>query len=274
MSRSGLASHASVVLSTERPAFCAVAFSLLSGRCSRGLLAVTNTLFSPRRFAGALLLSAYLAAGFPAYAAGQGYVVTKTGDGVQIATGTPPADQAARLALPLRFENVTVTGMPDELAERVRARASDRVQRTGQAADVFALAQEVENLHREAGFALARVYLPPQRVRNGGSLRIEMVDVRLEDLDLDGLPPMVAERVRHHLSPLLGRSLLRTDDLARAVGLLQIEFGVTFKVEPLEGSRPDRVRLQVRGRPKAGSAMSAASGSSAARSRTSCSRAT
>lgn len=36
--RSGLASHGSVVFSTERPAFRAVAFSLLSGRCSRGLL--------------------------------------------------------------------------------------------------------------------------------------------------------------------------------------------------------------------------------------------
>ncbi|MGF3027602.1 POTRA domain-containing protein [Methylobacterium aquaticum] len=208
---------------------------------------MTNTFFSPRRFAGVILLCTSLATGVSAHAAGQGYVVTKTGDGVQIATGTPPADQATRLALPLRFETVTVTGMPDALADRVRARASDRVGRTGRAADVFALAQEIENLHREAGFALARVYLPPQRVRNGGSLRIEVVDVRLEGFDLEGLPPMVAERVRHHLSPLLGRSLLRTDDLARAVGLLQIEFGVTFKVEPLEGSQPDRVRLQVRG---------------------------
>lgn len=104
------------------------------------------------------------------------------------------ADQTERLIAPLRGKRISV-------------------------ADLYALADAIEALYREAGYPLVRVVIPPQSVVDDAALRITVLDGFIEGLNLDAVPARARKAVGRALQPLLGRRHLRDVELERALTL-------------------------------------------------------
>lgn len=92
--------------------------------------------------------------------------------------------------------------------------------RTLSGLDLEALATEIANVARAAGFGLATAWIPQQRVSNG-VLLVELDEGRIDAVEVSGTG---ARAVRHHLAPLangrpvttatIERQLLLADDVA------------------------------------------------------------
>lgn len=86
-------------------------------------------------------------------------------------------------------------------------------------ADVQAAIAALQALYARAGFGAVRVVLPEQQVASG-SVRIEVVEVRLRQVSVEGpLRHFDAENVRRSLPALRSGATPNTDDLARQLRL-------------------------------------------------------
>ena len=86
-------------------------------------------------------------------------------------------------------------------------------------ADVQAAVAALQALYARAGFAAVRVVLPEQQVASG-SVRLEVVEVRLRQVSVDGpLQHFGAANVRRSLPALRPGATPNTDDLARQIRL-------------------------------------------------------
>ncbi|MGZ5131580.1 MAG: ShlB/FhaC/HecB family hemolysin secretion/activation protein [Caldimonas sp.] len=86
-------------------------------------------------------------------------------------------------------------------------------------ADVQAAVAALQALYARAGFAAVRVVLPEQQVASG-SVRIEVIEVRLRQVRVDGpLQHFDAANVRRSLPALRPGATPNTDDLARQIRL-------------------------------------------------------
>lgn len=198
----------------------------------------------PRTFAFAAVATAAILTLWPGREAlaQAGYVVRPIGDRVRIdmqATGSGQVD----LNLPLRVKRVEFVGL-DETDDQV-ARNANPPPRT--AADLFRMAAELEAAYSKMGYAFPRAVVPPQTIEMGGTAQVILVHLLVEALDLEALPPSLRDHVQRRLAPLIGRAQLRSSELARILGVLQVESGVALNVEPAPGSSAERIRLVVSG---------------------------
>ncbi len=119
----------------------------------------------------------------------------------------------------LRLGDVRVQDGFDGFADRTeRLIAPLRGQRMS-VADLYALADAIEALYRDAGYPLVRVVIPPQSVVDDAALRITVLDGFIEALNLDAVPARARKAVGRTLQPLLGRRHLRAEELERALTL-------------------------------------------------------
>lgn len=107
--------------------------------------------------------------------------------------------------LTVRLAGVVVEGgLPALANETAKVRAS-LTGKTVTAAELFAAAGRLEKAYAAAGYGLVRVVLPAQRVVDGATLRIVVIDGFLETIDTSHLPQNIRGRVDAVLAPLVGR---------------------------------------------------------------------
>ncbi|SEK02630.1 Hemolysin activation/secretion protein [Cribrihabitans marinus] len=94
------------------------------------------------------------------------------------------------------------------------------------ASEIFRAVRELEAAYAEAGFVLARVVLPQQTVRDGGTVRVEVVNGFVERIDSSAVPDPVRARVAAITAPLVGRPGLRIQQIERALLLAGDTYGV------------------------------------------------
>jgi len=96
-------------------------------------------------------------------------------------------------------------------------------------ATFYSLAEAIEAVYRDAGFALVRVTVPPQKVNDGGTLRLVVVDGFIERIDLTAVPHLAQARVAALLQPVVGHRHLHSDTLERALTLADRTPGMTLR---------------------------------------------
>ena len=115
----------------------------------------------------------------------------------------PPVEAPAGAEkLFVQFGGLVVEGGFPEMAAETRALETRLV--TGKrvsGADLFAAASELEAAYAQAGFVLARVVLPPQKLDDGAVLRLIVIDGYIERLETKNLPQRVRERVTAIVGP-------------------------------------------------------------------------
>lgn len=104
--------------------------------------------------------------------------------------------------------------------------------------ELFDATSELEATYTQAGFPLVRVVLPQQSLRDGGVLRVEVVDGFVETIDTSRVPPNVRARIEGLTAPLVGRPNLTMAQLERQLLLAGDVSGVALGSALTAGLRP------------------------------------
>lgn len=126
---------------------------------------------------------------------------------------------------------VTVGGVEIEDALPQMAAANDAfiARLTGRrvaVSEIFAATNQLESAYTNAGFVLSRVVLPQQTLRDGGTLRIVVIDGFIERIDAEKVPQQARERVVAITRPLIGKRGVTLQQIERALLLAGDTFGV------------------------------------------------
>ena len=114
-------------------------------------------------------------------------------------------------------------------------------------ASLYKLAESIEMLYREAGFALVRVLVPPQKLNDGDTLRLIVLDGFVERIDASAVDERSRRRVLAVMQGLVGQRRLAGEALERALTLAGRSPGLTLRSTLLAGSEPGGVILTLDG---------------------------
>ncbi|MGX5803456.1 ShlB/FhaC/HecB family hemolysin secretion/activation protein [Bradyrhizobium sp. Arg314] len=117
--------------------------------------------------------------------------------------------------LKVKLAGVHIEGGLAEMADATRKVTAGISRRTVTAAEIFAAAQQLEAEYARAGYVLARVVLPAQKLTNGATLRLVVVDGFLEKIDTGNLPERIRGRVEATLAPLVGKKSIKLSAIER-----------------------------------------------------------
>lgn len=128
------------------------------------------------------------------------------------------------LDVPPGAEKLTVTlsrvevdgGFPD-LAEAEAAIRAGLAGRRVTGAEIFVAARRLEAAYAKAGYALARVGLPPQRLVDGSPLKLIVVDGAIERVEIKDGPTPIRARIQQLLAPLVGKTHLMLAEMERRI---------------------------------------------------------
>jgi hemolysin activation/secretion protein len=161
------------------------------------------------------------------------------------ASGLGAPEGADRLTVTLR--GVAVEGGFAAMAEAHRATEARLTGRVIPVSEVFQAAQDLEAAYAESGFVLARVVLPAQELRDGGTLRLVVVDGFVEAIEAEGLPPAIRARIVGVTAPLEGQRSLRLREIERALLIAGDTYGLALDSALAEGAVPGSTRLVLGG---------------------------
>lgn len=170
--------------------------------------------------------------------------------GLAIPEGVGPTAPAGAERLSLRVGRLRIEGgtqAPDRRAAELAARLSGR---TVTVADLFAAARDLEQAYAAQGLALVRVVLPAQRLRDGGAVRLRVIDGQIERIDTAALPGEIRARVAAVLAPLVGRPGLTLAEIERRVLIAGDTPGTVLRSTLAAGSRAGATVLAVEARYK------------------------
>lgn len=155
--------------------------------------------------------------------------------------GTAPPEGAEKLLINL--SGVTLNGALDQMAAANNAVADRLSGKTITVAEIFNAASDLETAYAQAGFVLARVVLPAQELRDGGRLRIEVIDGFVETVDTSTIPDPVRTRITRITEPLVGKRSLRLPELERQLLLAGDTYGVALGSALAAGATPGGTSL-------------------------------
>jgi hemolysin activation/secretion protein len=157
---------------------------------------------------------------------------------------TPPPN-AANLAVTL--SGVVVQGGFDDMAVQTRAITDGLVGRRVTVADIYAAASAVEGAYGAAGYALARVVVPPQKLDPHGKLKLIIVDGYIESIDVNRVPERQRSVVSARLAALIGQRHVKLTEIERRVLLAADVPGLALKSTLAAGAASAGAKLVVEG---------------------------
>ena len=157
---------------------------------------------------------------------------------------TPPAGAEN---LNVLVGDVRVDGAFAELASQTAACVGEISGKRVSVAQIYAFARAIEQAYARAGYALARVVIPPQNLVNQGTLVIVVVDGFIEDIDVAGVPASVRSVVAARLSFLAGRRHLRLGVIERGLLVAGDIPGLKLRSTLMRGASDGGTRLVLEG---------------------------
>ena len=142
---------------------------------------------------------------------------------------------------------VSVEGAFPRVASAVASLARTIEGRTVTLADVYRMASAIEAAHARQGFVLARVSIPPQRLVDGGPVRIVVTDGFIESIDVSGVPRQLRNVVAARLTGLRDVPQLTLARIERQILLAGDVAGATLRSTLARGDKPGGVRLLIDG---------------------------
>ena len=157
---------------------------------------------------------------------------------------TAPAN-ASKLFLTIG--NVTVEGGFPELAADTAAITAKIQGRRISVAEIFAAANAIEQAYAARGYVLVRVAVPPQQLKNGGSLRLVVIDGFIEGVDLKGIPEKQRALVQARLASLIGKRHVTLAEIERRLLLASDIPGLSLSSTITRGTAPGGTLLVLEG---------------------------
>ena len=147
----------------------------------------------------------------------------------------------------MRIGEVSVKDGFPEFATSTEALVSQVRRQRVSVASLYRLAESIEVLYREAGFALVRVLVPPQKLNDGDTLRLIVLDGFIERIDASAVDERSRRRVLAVMQGLVGQRRMSDEALERALTLAGRSPGLALRSTLLAGSEPGGVILTLDG---------------------------
>ena len=163
-----------------------------------------------------------------------------------IPPGTEPEMRAGD-SLDVQVQQVQVEGGLPQLEDAASDMAQALQGRRVTLMEINRRAALLEDAYHQRGYFLVRVTLPPQRLRDGGTLRIVVLDGFIEEVDASAVPERVRETVRRILQPLAGQRGLRLDEAERRLRVAGSLAGLRLISALTAGEQPGGSRLLLEG---------------------------
>jgi len=205
------------IVAVLRSILVALAFVLLSGALAQNAYAQSASQITPHTFEPAPQLKG-------------GEIVIPEASGPEAPEG---ADQLFVLIQGVAVES----GLP-ALRAQEQAITTELVGKRISVAELFAVARKLEQAYIAAGYALVRVVLPAQRLRDGATVHFIVINGYVERIDTSALPDAIRGRVAKLLSPLVGRRGLTMPEIERALLLAGDLPGTALRSTLAPGSKP------------------------------------
>ncbi len=113
--------------------------------------------------------------------------------------------------------------------------------------EIYAAASALEQAYARAGYVLARAAVPPQKLVDGGALRVLIVDGFVESVDVSGVPARVRRAVTARAAPLIGRRHLKLGAIEQPLLLAGQAPGLRLTSTLAHGTREGGVRMILAG---------------------------
>jgi len=150
--------------------------------------------------------------------------------------GLTPPQNASNLSVAI--SNVTVEGGFPELEAETAAIAAKIRGRRVSVAEIFAAANAIEQAYAAHGYVLVRVAVPPQQLKNGGQLRLVVIDGFVESVDVKGVPEKQRALVQARLASLIGRRHVTLPEIERRLILASDVPGLVLSSTIARGAAP------------------------------------
>ncbi|WP_178131155.1 ShlB/FhaC/HecB family hemolysin secretion/activation protein [Reyranella sp. CPCC 100927] len=182
-----------------------------------------------------------------------GQLAPRTGPPVQAPTpGTITIPEASPAAAPPGADRVEVTvgqiqvdgGYLPLDADTAAAVAGVTGKRVA-VSRLYEVAAAIERYYASQGHFLTRVVIPPQQVRDGQTLRLQIVEGFIEQVDVAQLPGAVRDRISRVLAGLVGERRLKLGVLERKLLLAGDTPGTALRSTITPGGREGGVKLVV-----------------------------
>jgi len=112
---------------------------------------------------------------------------------------------------------------------------------------IYAVARAVERIHAQAGYPLARVIVPPQKLVDHGQLIYVVIDGLIEDIDVSALPQRVQSAVAARTKSLIGGPDIRLEEIERALLIAGETPGLKLRSTLMPGRARGGTRLVLEG---------------------------
>jgi hemolysin activation/secretion protein len=155
---------------------------------------------------------------------------------ISSAAGLTPPPNASNLSAVVG--NVTVEGgFPELQAETSAITARIRGRRVT-VAEIFAAANAIEQAYAAHGYVLVRVAVPPQQLKNGGTLRLVVIDGFVEGVDVKAVPEKQRALVQARLASLIGKRHMTLGEIERRLLLASDIPGLVLSSTITRGTVP------------------------------------
>ena len=173
---------------------------------------------------------------------------------IQIAPGGLPPSEGAKLQAPpgaagLSFlvGRLVIEGGFPELETETRALSDAIERRRVSVAQIYEFANALEQTYARAGYVLVRVTVPPQKLNDGGVLRIVVIDGFIEHIQVDNVPDRVRMLVTQRMAPLVGRRHVKLGEIERRLLIAGDAPGLRLTSTLARGSAPGGALLLLEG---------------------------
>jgi hemolysin activation/secretion protein len=170
--------------------------------------------------------------------------------GVTIANpaGAPAPAGAEKLSITLA--RIVIEGGFPELQTETDAILSTIRGRRVTLKDVYDAVAAIERAYSAHGWVLVRVSVPPQKLDNGGTLRLAVIDGFIESIDVSGVPARQRDVIAARAAPLIGRRHIKLDEIERRLLLAADDPAVSLTSTLARGNAPGATRLVLDGTEK------------------------
>jgi hemolysin activation/secretion protein len=165
----------------------------------------------------------------------------------QIPAGEPLQAPAGAEKLSFIVGRVTIKGAFPELESETRAFIHAVKGHRVTVARIYELANAMEQAYARAGYVLARVTVPEQKLNDHGPLRIVVVDGFVEKVQVDNVPEGVRALVAARMASLIGRRHIKLSEIERRLLIAGDVPGLRLKSTLQRGKSAGGVRLVLEG---------------------------
>lgn len=164
----------------------------------------------------------------------------------QVPAGAAIPAEAKRLQF--RLTGVDLKGEFADLAGDRKTLSDPLVGRRVTVADIFGLADKIQQIYVRAGYPLVRIVIEPQEIEGSARIKLRVIDGFVERLDLEGLDSRVRDRVAAVLLPLVAQTHLKQTELERRLLIAGDAAGLTLNATFAAGNKEGGSVLILTGR--------------------------